>query len=221
MSNVLTSPVPAHLEGDAAECVVEAVTPANCPFYQIIKRCFDFFAALIIGSVLLLPLLVIGLLIRIESPGPAIFRQERMGEDGKSFMIYKFRTMRINAPPELAAREFVNSDAYITKIGAVLRRTSIDELPQLLNILRGEMSFVGYRPVCLSETKLNELRRDYGVFAVRPGLTGYAQICGRDNVDYQQKAALDAEYVSKYGIRMDLWCLIKTVDIVFTGEGVN
>ena len=136
-------------------------------------------------------------------------------------MIYKFRTMRMDAPPELATRRFRNSDEYITKLGAFLRRTSLDELPQLWNILRGEMSFVGYRPVCLSEEDLNDLRMEYGVFQIRPGLTGYAQIQGRDDLEYRRKAVLDAEYVQRRSFKLDIWCLLKTVTVVFSGEGAK
>ena len=166
-------------------------------------------------------MLIVSLLIWLESGGPVIFKQLRMGKNEKTFVIYKFRTMRMDAPPEKAAREFENADQYITKVGAFLRRTSIDELPQLLNILKGDMSIVGYRPVCVTETELNALRKQYGVFSVRPGLTGYAQVLGRDNIDYREKAALDAEYVAKRSIKLDLWCIFKTVAVVFTGEGTK
>ena len=208
-------------EAEEAEYVVQPVKPANGRFYRAIKRGFDIVMALIAGIVLLVPMLVVALLICLESPGPVIFKQARMGKDEKPFIIYKFRTMRMDAPPDMATREFLDADKHITKIGAFLRRTSIDELPQLLNILKGDMSFVGYRPVSLSEVQLNELRKQYGVFAVRPGLTGYAQICGRDNIDYREKAAMDAEYVSKRSLRMDLRCLVKTVSVVFKGEGAR
>jgi O-antigen biosynthesis protein WbqP len=190
------------------------------PVYLAVKRCFDIVVALMVGLFLLLPMLVIALIIKLDSPGPALFKQERMGKDGKVFTIYKFRSMRLDAPSEMASREFSDSSAYITKFGAFIRRTSLDELPQLINILNGTMSWVGYRPVCLTETELNELRRQRGVFAVRPGLTGLAQVRGRDNVSPQDKAEMDAEYVEKCGVKMDLWCLLRTVTVVFSGEGV-
>jgi O-antigen biosynthesis protein WbqP len=188
--------------------------------YLFAKRCFDFCVALIASLVLLIPMLIIGLLIRLSSPGPAVFKQKRMGQGGKEFIIYKFRTMRTDAPSEMAARHFEDSHKFVTKIGAFLRRTSLDELPQLLNILRGNMSFVGYRPVCLTETKLNDLRKEYGVFSAKPGLTGLAQVSGRDNISSSQKAAIDAEYVRNCSMKLDLWCIWKTVAIVFSGEGV-
>jgi O-antigen biosynthesis protein WbqP len=216
----MTVQVPAATD-DREELNVVPVQPNNCIAYRFVKRTCDLVGAILAGMLLLIPMLAVALLIRLESSGPAIFKQLRMGKNEKIFVIYKFRTMRMDAPPELATREFLNSDQYITKVGAFLRRTSMDELPQLFNILKGDMSFVGYRPVCVTETKLNALRKQYGVFSVRPGLTGYAQVLGRDNIDYQKKAALDAEYVKNRNVMLDLWCLIKTVAVVFTGEGMK
>ena len=166
-------------------------------------------------------MLIVMAIIKIESPGPAIFKQQRMGKDGKAFTIYKLRSMRLNAPSEIATRDFVDSKSYITKFGAFIRRTSIDELPQLLNILNGSMSFVGYRPVCLTELELNRLRKELGVFSMKPGLTGLAQIRGRDNLTVQEKARIDAEYVDKCGFFFDLRCLFETVGVVLTGKGVR
>lgn len=203
------------------EYVVQPVRPSGTMFYRVVKRAFDFAISLAMCLVLLVPMLLIALLIRLESPGPGIFTQQRMGKGGKVFKIYKFRTMRLDAPSELATSWFTNSEEYITKIGAFLRRTSIDELPQLINIMKGDMSFIGYRPVCLTEVKLNKLREQYGVFAVKPGLTGLAQVRGRENLGYKEKARIDAEYVSNRGFKLDLWCLIKTVEVVITGEGAR
>lgn len=194
--------------------------PANRPAYMAVKRAADLVISLCALAVLLLPMLLIALLIRMESPGPAIFTQKRMGKGGKPFVIYKFRTMRMDAPHEMAARDFVDSDAYITKVGAVLRRTSLDELPQLVNVLIGNMSLVGYRPVCLTETELNALRMDCGVFAMKPGITGLAQVSGRDELPMEEKVLLDARYVRECSAKLDLWCLLKTVGVVFTGKGV-
>ena len=188
--------------------------------YLFSKRVFDISAALIAGILLLVPMLVIALIIRIESPGPAIFKQKRMGQYGKVFTIYKFRTMRMEAPSDKATRDMCDSKKYITKLGAFLRRTSIDELPQIMNILNGTMSFVGYRPVCLTECDLNRMREEKGVFEMRPGITGYAQVNGRDNVTSEKKSDLDAEYVVRSGVKMDMWCLVATVKVIFTGEGV-
>ena len=189
--------------------------------YRCFKRSFDVVVSLAAMLVLWLPMLLIGILIRIDSPGPAIFRQERMGKAGKTFIIYKFRTMRMDAPNNVPTSQMDVSQGYITKIGAVLRRTSIDELPQLFNVLRGDMSLVGYRPVCLCEEELNALRGRLGVFAVRPGITGLAQVSGRDHLSYREKALLDAQYVQNRSVKLDLWCMVKTVSIVLSGEGVK
>lgn len=204
----------------SVEKAVYTTASSNKWMYRFLKRLFDILVSLAAGLVLLIPMVIVAILIRLDSKGPAIFRQERMGKDGKVFTIYKFRTMSMDAPHELATREFTNSEEYMTKLSRILRRSSIDELPQLYNILRGDMSIVGYRPVCLTETELNDLRMRYGVFAARPGITGLAQVSGRDNIGYEEKALLDARYVAERSIKMDLWCLIQTVKVVISGEGV-
>ena len=127
--------------------------------------------------------------------------------------------MKKDAPPELATLEFKDSSDYITRIGGFLRRTSIDELPQLLNIIKGDMSIVGYRPVCLTEVKLNELRMEYGVFALRPGITGLAQVKGRDTLRSPEKALLDKQYVEECSAKLDIWCCLQTVWTVISGKG--
>ena len=127
--------------------VEAAATLKHKPVYAFIKRAFDIVAALMLSIVLLLPIAVVSILIKLDSEGPVIFRQQRMGKDGKIFTMYKFRSMRTDAPSEVATRDFENSNEYITRFGGFLRRTSLDEIPQLLNILLGQMSFVGYRPV--------------------------------------------------------------------------
>lgn len=200
---------------------VSAIVSDKKVVYRFFKRFFDIVLSLLAFVVLLIPLILISVLIRLDSKGPAIFAQKRMGKGGKVFTIYKFRTMVLDAPSEVAARDFCDSDKYVTKLGRFLRRTSIDELPQLFNILRGDMTIVGYRPVCLTETELNELRMRYGVFTARPGITGLAQVSGRDNIGYEEKALLDARYVAERSLKMDLWCLIQTVRVVISGEGVN
>ena len=187
--------------------------------YLVIKRVVDFTVACIILLVLALPMLIIAALIKIGSSGPALFKQQRMGLGGKPFTIYKFRTMKQDAPPEMATLEFKDSSDYITRIGGFLRRTSIDELPQLLNIIKGDMSFVGYRPVCLTEENLNNLRMEYGVFALRPGITGLAQVKGRDTLRSPEKALLDKQYVEECSAKLDLWCCWQTVWTVISGKG--
>ena len=186
--------------------------------YLFIKRVFDIVLSLVLIVVLLPLLLLVMAAIAIDSPGPVIFKQKRIGYQGKEFMIFKFRTLSITAPDNVATRKLENIDGCSTKLGRLLRRLSIDELPQLFNILRGDMSFVGFRPV--SEKKLNALRRKMGVFEGRPGLTGYAQVLGRDSIGVARKARLDAEYQRKRSLRLDLWCIVKSVTVVLSGSGV-
>lgn len=188
--------------------------------YLFVKRGVDIAVAVLGLLVMLVPMLVIALVIKLGSPGPVLFKQQRMGTGGRVFTILKFRTMTKDAPPEMASREFLNSSDYITKTGAFLRRTSLDEIPQLFNILKGDMSFVGYRPVCLTEAELNQLRKDYGVFALRPGITGLAQVKGRDAIGREEKALLDKEYVERCSAKLDLWCCLQTVKTVISGKGV-
>ena len=186
--------------------------------YLFIKRVFDIVLSLVLIVVLLPLLLLVMAAIAIDSPGPVILK--RIGYQGKEFMIFKFRTLSITAPDNVATRKLENIDGCSTKLGRLLRRLSIDELPQLFNILRGDMSFVGFRPVCTSEKKLNALRRKMGVFEGRPGLTGYAQVLGRDSIGVARKARLDAEYQRKRSLRLDLWCMVKSVTVVLSGSGV-
>lgn len=188
--------------------------------YLLVKRGVDILIAVLGLALLLLPMLIVAVVIKLESPGPVLFKQLRMGIGGRVFTILKFRTMRKDAPPEVASREFLNSSEYITKFGGFLRRTSLDEVPQLLNILKGDMSFVGYRPVCLTEVELNQLRRDYGVFALRPGITGLAQVKGRDAIGREEKARMDKVYVERCSAKLDLWCCLQTVKTVISGKGV-
>lgn len=208
-------------ENEGLEEAVPAATMSDKRIYLAVKRLFDIFASLVAGGLLLLPLLVIGALVWLESEGPAIFRQERIGKDGKVFTIYKFRTMKIFAPRDVATAALENADQYITRMGAFLRRTSIDELPQLWNVLRGDMSLVGYRPLCVTETEVNDKRKKLGVFAVRPGITGLAQVNGRNNITDEEKVRLDARYVRECSMKMDLICLARTVMTVITGEGAE
>lgn len=187
--------------------------------YLVVKRVADVLLACFGLCVLSFPLLMVCVLIKLDSPGPALFKQQRLGLGGKPFTIYKFRTMKKDAPSELATLEFKDSSDYITRIGGFLRRTSIDELPQLLNIIKGDMSFVGYRPVCLTEENLNNLRMEYGVFALRPGITGLAQVKGRDTVRSPEKALLDKQYVEECSAKLDVWCCVQTVWTVISGKG--
>lgn len=167
------------------------------------------------------PLLAgISIAIRLDSRGPVIFRQRRVGIHKKHFEIYKFRTMYSDTPKDMPTHLLQNPDAMVTKTGAFLRRYSLDELPQLFNILRGDMSLVGPRPALWNQYDLIEEREKYGANDVLPGLTGWAQINGRDELEIPVKAALDGEYVSHYGPWMDIRCVAGTVLAVAGHKGV-
>lgn len=206
-------------ENEGVEEVISTETLADKRIYLACKRVMDVVLSLVLGAVLLLPMLLIGIMVWLDSEGPAIFCQERMGKDGKTFTIYKFRTMKISAPKNLAANEFSDADQYITRTGSFLRRTSIDELPQLWNVIRGDMSLVGYRPLCLTETEVNANRAKRGVFVMRPGITGWAQVNGRNDVTDEEKVRLDEQYVRECSLKMDIICLAKTVITVFDAKG--
>ena len=188
--------------------------------YTGFKRLFDIFSSFA-AIVLLSPLLlVLAILIKATSKGPVLFKQKRVGRGKTHFMIWKFRTMRTDTPKDCPTHMLENPDRYITGIGKFLRKTSLDELPQLFNILAGQMSVIGPRPALWNQHDLIEERDKYGANDIRPGLTGWAQINGRDELPIAEKAALDGEYIQKCGLKMDLKCLFGTVKNVLTGAGV-
>ena len=182
------------------------------------KRLFDIFlsaAALII----LLPVFIVICLILFFTPDSKVFfSHERRGRKGQPFRIYKFQTMR-NSTPNCATWELENPEQYITKPGRFLRKTSLDELPQLWNIFKGDMSFVGPRPLISSEMRAHRLRLEYGVYRYRPGLTGWAQINGRDDISLMKKMKLDKEYCDNWSIKFDLEIMLRSVKTVITEEG--
>ena len=189
-------------------------------FYLTVKRLLDFVLSLI-GIVVLMPVfIIIGILIKVDSRGPVIFKQKRYGKNKEPFYIYKFRTMASDAPQNVATKDLNDSKKYITKIGDFLRRTSLDELPQLFNILLGQMTIVGPRPVVLKEENLIIARDLYGANDIKPGITGWAQINGRDLLSIEEKAKLDGYYVENMGFKMDIKCFFKTVKYVLKGEGI-
>lgn len=188
--------------------------------YLKIKRILDAVFALL-GIIVLSPvLLLITILIKLDSKGPVIFRQKRFGQHKEVFYILKFRTMKLETPSEVPTFLLENPEECITRIGKYLRKSSLDELPQLVNILKGEMSFVGPRPVVCQEIVLIEERDRYRANDVPVGLTGWAQINGRDQVRTKEKARLDGEYVERIGFWMDFKCLILTVTSLFNKEAV-
>ena len=188
--------------------------------YQKVKRGIDFVIALL-GLILLSPvLLVLVIAIKLDSPGPVLFRQKRVGIRKSHFQILKFRTMRIDTPKDMPTHLLQNPEQYITKVGAFLRKTSLDELPQIFNIIKGDMAIVGPRPALWNQYDLIEERDKYGANDIRPGLTGWAQINGRDELEIPVKARLDGEYVSKMSFAMDLRCFFGTFLSVLRADGV-
>ena len=188
-------------------------------FYRFVKRAFDIISSLL-ALILLSPImLIIAIAIKIDSKGPVIFKQKRVGKDGKPFNFYKFRSMRTDAPHDCATSVLEKPEMYITKVGKFLRRTSLDEIPQLWCVFCGTMSVIGYRPLVLTEEKCNQMREKLGVYKMRPGISGYAQVHGRDNVYYKNKAILDAEYVNKASLWLDLKLIFQTVAVVLKRDG--
>lgn len=188
--------------------------------YSIIKRLGDIFLSLI-GVIILCPLfIIIAIAIKLDSEGPVIFKQKRFGRYKKSFYVLKFRTMKVESPKYVATRDLHNSEQWITKVGSFLRKTSLDELPQLCNILVGNMSIVGPRPVAISELDVIEAREQYGANDILPGLTGWAQINGRDNLSTDVKARLDGYYVQHRSLTMDIKCIVRTIPYVLKRKGI-
>lgn len=188
--------------------------------YMKVKRIIDFCMALV-ATVLLSPiLLLLCVAIKIDSKGPILFKQKRVGIYVTYFPIYKFRTMRSDTPKDMPTHMLSNPEQYITKVGKFLRKSSLDELPQLLNILKGDMSFVGPRPALWNQKDLIVEREKYGANDVMPGLTGWAQINGRDELEIPVKAKLDGEYVKKMSFLFDIKCFFGTFVSVAKADGV-
>jgi len=185
-----------------------------------IKRLMDIVLSLA-GLILLSPLfLLLIVLIKLDSKGPVLFKQKRVGLHKSHFYILKFRTMRIDTPKDTPTHLLENPDQWITKMGKFLRKTSLDELPQIINILKGEMSIIGPRPALWNQYDLIEERDKYGANDVPPGLTGWAQINGRDELPTEVKAQLDGEYVERIGLVMDVKCFFGTIVSVLKSDGV-
>lgn len=184
------------------------------------KRLFDIALALPL-CILALPLIIVlGLLVRLTSKGPAIYWSSRIGKDNQIFSMPKLRTMRDYAP-QLATHLFIDAQQFVTPIGHFLRRTSLDELPQVFSILAGQLSFVGPRPALFNQEDLIELRTSLGIHHLRPGLTGWAQVNGRDDLTVEEKANFDAEYKMRQSFPFDLRILVMTVRQVLLREGIS
>lgn len=213
---------PQHVTQSSIPLKAEDVVVSNDKGYLITKRIFDIVVALAAFLVLLVPMVFIGVWVWLDSKGPAIFTQERLGKDGKPFIMYKFRTMYINAEengPQWAKPD----DERCTKLGRILRKTRLDELPQLVNILRGDMSFVGPRPErqCFYEVFETYIPGFHLRMLVRPGLTGHAQVNGGYDLLPEEKIVYDMEYIRNRCWKMDIQCLFKTVLVVFSRNGAR
>lgn len=189
-------------------------------YVKFFKRLIDFVLSFIGIIVLAIPMLTVALIIKIDSPGPVLFKQKRVGINKTYFNILKFRSMSVEAPKDMPTHMLANSESYLTKWQSFIRKTSIDELPQLFCILKGEMSIVGPRPALWNQYDLIEERDKYGANGVKPGLTGWAQINGRDELPIEVKARLDGEYVEKLSFAFDCECFFKTIGKVLKREGV-
>lgn len=189
-------------------------------YISIIKRMIDFILSLV-GLVILSPLFIlISIIIKCTSKGPILFKQKRVGKNKKHFNILKFRTMRIDTPKDCPTHLLENPDQYITGIGKFLRKTSLDELPQIINILKGDMSIIGPRPALWNQYDLIEERDKYKANDIYPGLTGWAQINGRDELEINVKAKLDGEYVERISFLFDIKCFFGTITSVLKHDGV-
>lgn len=189
-------------------------------YRNFLKRLMDIFISAVGIVVLAIPMLILTIVIKLDTPGPVLFRQKRVGIHKSHFNILKYRTMRIDTPKDMPTHMLENPDQWITKTGKFLRKTSLDELPQIFNIFLGQMSVIGPRPALWNQYDLIEERDRYGANDVRPGLTGWAQINGRDELEIPVKAKLDGEYVEKMSFFFDCKCFFGTIASVLKSDGV-
>lgn len=188
--------------------------------YLSIKRGIDFILALIGGIFLIPAFLILIIVIKLDSKGPVLFKQKRVGKNGKHFDILKFRTMKIDTPKDMPTHLLENPEKYITSLGKFLRSTSLDELPQIINILKGDMAIVGPRPALYNQNDLIELRDNYKINSILPGLTGWAQINGRDELEIEKKVKYDKEYLENIGFIFDFKIIFLTFYRVIKKEGI-
>lgn len=189
-------------------------------YIRFFKRLIDIVLSGIGLIILAVPMLIVAILIRCEDPGPVIFKQKRIGKNKKLFNLYKFRSMKMDTPHDMPTHMLSNPEQYILKVGGFIRKTSIDELPQLLNIFKGDMSIIGPRPALWNQDDLVAERDKYGANDIKPGLTGWAQINGRDELEIPVKAKLDGEYVEKMSFLFDCKCFFGTIKSVLKHDGV-
>ena len=189
-------------------------------YKHFFKRVIDIVLSFIAILILALPMLIIAIIIKIDSPGPALFKQKRIGIHKKTFTILKFRSMPVSAPHDTPTHQLQNAEAMLSRWQRIIRRTSIDELPQIFNIFAGQMSIIGPRPALWNQDDLVAERDKYGANDVKPGLTGWAQINGRDELEIPVKAKLDGEYVEKMSFGFDCKCFFGTIKSVLKHDGV-
>ena len=202
--------------------MIRAQNTVGCKkmYRYFFKRVIDLIIS-VISLVILSPIfLLLCIMIKLDSKGPILFKQRRIGLNKDEFYIYKFRSMKIDTPQNQPTHMLANPDAYITKLGKTLRKTSLDELPQIINIIRGQMSIAGPRPALWNQYDLIAARDEVGANGVRPGLTGWAQVNGRDELPIGVKAAFDGEYVANLTFLFDVKCFIKTFTSVLKADGI-
>ena len=188
-------------------------------YQQFGKRTLDLTVATTALVILVLPMAIVAVWVMVDSRGPILFKQLRSGRNRTPFLVYKFRTMSIDAPKNAPTNELKDAASFITRSGKIMRKLSLDELPQLFNVVKGEMSLVGPRPVVLNETNLLELRAAVAANDVKPGITGWAQVNGRDELNDIIKSRMDGEYVANFGFKMDVKCLVYTFAAVLSLKG--
>ena len=190
--------------------------------YIALKRVSDFLISLISLIILFIPFIIISLIQKISSPKePVFFSQTRIGRGGEPFKVTKFRSMNSSAPHDCPTKEFTDGEHYISKWGRFLRRTSIDELPQLIQVLSGKMSLIGPRPLIPQEENVHRMREQAGVYQLRPGMTGWAQVNGRDFVEDEEKVRMDVEYMRNIGLKMDLKIFAMTIKNVLGKKDIK
>lgn len=199
---------------------METLTKAQ-KHYMFWKRAAGIFGSILALLLLWWLLLIVAIIQKCTSKGPILFIQKRCGKNGKPFNLYKFRSMRVDAPHNATSEELENPDRYITNFGKFLRKTSIDELPQLINILKGDMAFIGPRPLIYEDSETIKIRKENGSIALRPGMSGLAQIEGRVNLDPITKGELDGKYYREISLKLDTKIFFKTIGKVFTSADVE
>lgn len=191
-------------------------------YRDVFKRIFDTILSLIALIIFAIPMLIISVCIKFDSKNePILFKQIRIGKNDIPFIIYKFRTMSNDAPHNMSTENFDNPEEYITKVGKLLRKSSLDELPQLFNVLKGDMSIIGPRPLIPVEKEVLAMRDEYGASQVLPGITGLAQVHGRDEISDENKAAYDGKYALNVGFFLDVSIFFKTISDVIHSRGIH